>query len=61
MKKIIINTEMVNAMAEEEIRRTHERKAKSTLIQQRVKELIAEGIDKELAKVMAKVEYEYNI
>ena len=61
MRKIIINTEMVNAMAEEEIRRTHERKAKITLIQQRVKELIAEGIDKEIAKVMAKVEYEYNI
>lgn len=61
MRKIIINTEMVNAMAEEEIRRTHERKAKRTLIQQRVKELTAEGIDKELAKVMAKVEYEYNI
>lgn len=61
MRKIIITTEMVNAMAEEEIRRTNERKAKRTLIQQRVKELIAEGIDKEIAKVMAKVEYEYNI
>ena len=36
-------------------------KAEKEVVKIRTRELIAEGIDKELAKVMAKVEVEYGI
>ena len=52
---IIIPNEIVNAFAEEVILREHERKTKATIKRNRIKELIAEGIDKEIAEVMASV------
>ena len=52
MTKVIIPTELVNAIAYEEIVRTHERRAKAAIKKERVKELIAQGVDPELAKVM---------
>lgn len=55
MTKVIITTEQVNAIAYNEIIRTHERKAKAAIKRDRVKELIAEGCDPEIAKVMASV------
>lgn len=55
MKKIIITSEMVNLIAEKEIIRQHEKKAKTAITKNRVKELISEGIDPEVARVMAKV------
>lgn len=55
MKKVIITTEMVNAIAEEEIIRTHIRRAERAIKRDRTKELIAEGVDPEIAKVMASV------
>ena len=55
MRKIIITTELINAIAEKEIIRTHERKAKAAIKRNRIKELIAEGCDPEIAKVMASV------
>ena len=55
MTKVIIPTEIVNIIAEEEIIRKHERRAKAAIKRERVKELIAAGVDKELAKVMASV------
>ena len=55
MKKIIITSEMVNIIAEEEIIRQHEKKAKTAITKNRVKELISEGIDPKVARVMAKV------
>jgi hypothetical protein len=55
MKKIIITSDMVNLIAEEEIIRQHEKKAKIAITKNRVKELISEGIDPEVARVMAKV------
>ncbi len=55
MKKVIITTEMVNAIAEEEIIRTHIKRAERAIKRERTNELIAEGIDEELAKVMASV------
>lgn len=55
MKKIIITSEMINFIAEEEIIRQHEKKAKTAITKNRVKELISEGIDPEVARVMAKV------
>lgn len=56
MRKITIEREVLNYMAEEEIIRIHEKKAKKAIKKNRVNELIAQGIDKELAKVMASVE-----
>lgn len=55
MKKIIITNEIVNIIAEDEIIRTHERRAKASIKRERINELTAQGIDKEIAKVMAKV------
>lgn len=55
MKKIIITSEMINIIAEEEIIRQHEKNAKTAITKNRVKELISEGIDPEVARVMAKV------
>ena len=55
MKKVIITTETVNAIAEAEIIRTHIKRAERAIKRERTKELIAEGIDEELAKVMASV------
>lgn len=55
MTKVNIPTELINIIAEEEIIRTHEKRAKAAIKRERVKELVAEGIDKELAKVMASV------
>lgn len=55
MKKITITTELVNIIAEEEIIRTHERKARAEIKKNRIKELISEGVDPEIAKVMASV------
>ena len=52
MTKVIIPTELVNAIAYEEIVRTHERRAKAAIKKERVNELIAQGVDPELAKVM---------
>lgn len=55
MKKIIISNEIVNAFAEEIIIKEHEKKAKAAIKRNRIKELMAEGIDKEIAEVMASV------
>ena len=55
MKKITITSEMVNAIAEAEIIRTHIKRAERAIKRERTKELIAEGIDKDLAQVMASV------
>ena len=45
----------------ERILRTHERKAKQAIIKQKAAELIAEGVEKTMAMMMAKVFYEYEI
>lgn len=53
MTKVNISTEFINYIAEEEIIRTHEKKAKAAIKKNRIKELIAEGVEPEIAKVMA--------
>lgn len=58
---ITLTNKAVNYIEEQEIIRKHEAKAKKVLIKQRVGELVAQGIDKEIAKVMAKVEWEYRL
>lgn len=55
MKKIIVSNEVVNAFAEEVIIREHEKKAKREIKKNRVKELMAQGIEKDVAEVMASV------
>ena len=45
----------------ERIVRTHEKKAKAAIIKEKTAEYISQGIDKELAAVMAKTFYEYGI
>ena len=49
------------AMEYERIVRTHEKKAKSAIIKEKVAEYVAQGIDKTTAQVMAKTFYEYGI
>lgn len=51
----------INYIEEQEIIRKHEAKAKKVLIKQRVDELVTQGIDKEMAKIMAKIEWEYKL
>lgn len=46
--------ELAQYIEYEEIVRTHEARAKREILKTRVNELTAQGIDKELAKVMAK-------
>ena len=46
--------ELAQIIAYDEIAKTHIKKAEKEATNNRVKELMAEGIDKELAKVMAK-------
>lgn len=58
MKKVTIPSELVNLIAEEEIHRNHEKKCKRELLKQRVRELVSQGIDKQLAKVMAQSEFD---
>ena len=53
MTKVNITTEQINLIAYEEIIRTHEKKAKAAIKRDRIKELMAQGIDREMAQVMA--------
>lgn len=52
MKKIIVSNELVNGAAETEIVRSHISKANREIKKQRIAELVAQGIDKEVAKAM---------
>lgn len=45
----------------ERLLREHERRAKAAIIKNKVSELVAEGVDERLAKMMAKVFYEYDV
>ena len=54
MKKIIIPNELVSVIAEEEIIKNHISKANRVIKKQKVAELVAQGIDKEVAKSMTK-------
>ena len=59
MTKEAIKT--AQAIEYERILRTHEKKAKQAIIKEKTAEYIAEGIDKDIAKIMAKTFYEYGI
>ena len=50
---------MAQAMEYERIVRTHEKRAKAAIIKEKVAEYVAQGIDKNIAQVMAKTFYEY--
>lgn len=55
MKKLVITNEAVNAIAYDEIIKNHERKAKAAIKRDRLSELISEGVEPEIAKVMVQV------
>lgn len=50
--KITGLNELAQIIAHDEIVRTHEKKAMKEIKKQKIAELVAQGIDKELAKVM---------
>ena len=52
---------MAQSMEYERIVRTHEKKAKSVIIKEKVVEYVAMGIDKTVAQIMAKTFYEYEV
>ena len=52
---------MAQAMEYERIVRTHEKRAKSAIIKEKVAEYVAQGIDKNIAQIMARTFYEYGI
>lgn len=56
MKEIKFVKELENVIAETEIIKAHEKKAKREIRKQRINDLIVQGIDKEIAKVMVDVE-----
>ena len=49
------------AIEYERIVRTHEKRAKAAIIKEKVAEYVAQGIDKNIAQVMAKTFYEYGM
>lgn len=49
---------MAQAIEYERILRTHERKAKQEIIKQKTKEFVQEGVDKTIARIMAKAMFE---
>lgn len=57
MISVTIPRELIQQIEYEEIVRKHERKAKRVLIAQRVKEIMSEGVDKEMAKIIANAEW----
>ena len=59
MTKAAIRT--AQAIEYERILRTHERKAKKAIIAEKVAEYVAQGIDENIAKIMAKTFYECGI
>lgn len=52
---------LMNIMAEEEIIRKHEKKARREIIKQRAQEMINEGVEPKMAKYMATIFYDYNV
>lgn len=57
MRKITIEREVLNYIAEKEIIKKHEKKAKTNIKKNRINELTSQGIDEEIAKVMASIEF----
>lgn len=55
MIKVTGLNELAQAIEYDEIIKTHEAKAKRAADKARLNELIAQGIDKEVAKIMVKV------
>lgn len=55
MIKVTGLNEFSQMIAEDELFRNHIKKAEKEIKKNRVKELMAQGIDKEMAKVMASV------
>lgn len=54
-------TEIFQAMEYDHIIKTHEKRAKKEIVKEKIAEYVAMGIDKEIAKTMANVFYDYNL
>lgn len=54
-------TEIFQNFEYDKIIKTHEQKAKKAIVKEKIAEYVAQGIDKEIAKTMANVFYDYNI
>lgn len=61
MIKVTGLNELAQCIAYSEIIREHEARAKREAVNTRKKQMIAEGVDKELASVMSKIFTEYGI
>lgn len=61
MKKVIITSDLVNAVAEDMIIKEHIKKAEKQIKKDRVAELVNEGADLDIAKIMINVFAEYGL
>jgi hypothetical protein len=61
MKKVIITSDLVNAVAEDMIIKGHIKKAEKQIKKDRVAELVNEGVDPDIAKIMINVFAEYGL
>lgn len=53
--------EMAQLIEQDNIIKTHEKKARKHLITARIKKLEAQGVAREVAQVLAAVEYDYSL
>lgn len=61
MYKVSGITELAQIVESNNIVEHHEKQAKKVLIKQRINELVSQGIDLQIARVMASVEYDYQL
>lgn len=61
MYKVSGINELAQIVESNNIIEKHEKRAKQVLIKQRINELVSQGIDLQIARVMASVEYDYQL
>lgn len=61
MYKVSGVAELAQIVESNNIIEHHEKQAKKALIKQRINELVSQGIDLQVARVMARIEYDYQL
>lgn len=61
MYKVSGVAELAQIVESNNIIERHERQAKKALIKQRINELVSQGIELQVAQVMASIEYDYQL
>lgn len=61
MYKVSGINELAQIIESNDLIERHERQAKKALIKQRINELVSQGIELQVAKVMANIEYDYQL